>query len=291
MILLLFAVALSPFTADKVEIINAPEGNVVRLVGSVVIHAQTATITCQEATIYEARNLAVLSGAVKIVDSNSTVEADTAYHYLQGSMSLLKRNVSLHSKARSIFADSLVYDRGKEQADAFGNVKMVDTVQKFTALSRLGTYDLKRGIGRMTGQPRALLDRPEKPPIEVASKILEYQERKNMIHANDSVVVRIDSMLITGDTLTYDVSAKAGWISNIVMTERENRVTGNTGRFELVDGQLDEFEVLSGQGTYLTGEGTQNDITGSSILFRFSAGRATGIVVTGKPKGYLYLRQ
>ncbi len=291
MIVLLFMVTMSPFTADKVEIINGPDGSVVRLVGEVAIQTPTAKITCQEATIYEARNLAVLSGTVKIVDSNSTVEADTAYHYLQGSMSVLKRNVALHRQARSIFADSLVYDRGREQADAFGNVRMVDTVQKFAASSSIGTYDLRRGIGVMRGQPRALVDRAEKPPIEVTSKTLEYQERTNMMFARDSVAVRIDSMLITGDTLRYDINAKEGWISNIVMTEQENRVTGDAGRFELVDDQLSEFEVRSGQGTYLTREGSQNDIAGGSMLFRFSGGRATEIVVTGAPKGYLHLRQ
>lgn len=291
MILILWLIVISPFSADKVEIINEGNEQIVKLLGNVIIEEKDAKITCYEAVIYEGKDLAVLNGKVKIADTTGTIEADTAYHYLKELRSILKGNVVLKNKAREIYADSLVYTKKNELAQAYGRVRFVDTAQKFNALGKLGTYDLRRGKGRLEGTPQAFVQREGKSPIEINSKYLEFDERLSAIIARDSVKVQIDSLYVTGDTLTYYVNSKTGLITNLNIVERTNTMSGLSGRFTLRDSKLDEFEVSTGQGVYHTEEGTKNEITGGRITFKFKDGKTTAIEVVDSPEGLLFLKR
>ncbi len=291
MIFVYLLLTLSPFSADKVEIIRHEEGNIIRLLGDVIIDASTAKIFCQEATIYEFKDLAVLHGAVRIIDTSSTIEADTAYHYLSDERSLLKGNVILKKAARTIYADSLVYFGRRDYTQAFGQVKFTDSTQKLTARGDHGTYDLRQGRGYLEGSPRALIERENKSPIEVNSRIFEFIEKSNSIIAYDSVKVTIDSTFIEGDSLRYFLDKKEGLITNLTISEQRNNIIGDSGRFTLGDDRLEEFKIRNGHGVYLTKEGTKNEVDGGLIVFQFKDGRIYAIEVSDKPKGILYLRK
>ncbi len=291
MIFFYFLIWVSPFTADKVEIINLPGERVVKLAGNVIIDATPARIFCSEARVYEDRDLAILTGRVKIIDTASSVEADTAYHYLKGERSILKGNVTLFSGSRSIYAESLIYDRVKKFVQAFDSVKFVDTMQKFTSLGNRGSYDLKMGIGRLEDQPCAWIERKDKSPIYVWSRVFEYNAKKNWIVAYDSVRIVIDSIEVSGDSLRYEIDKKIGLIEKIRLTEANNSITGGSGRFALADENLSEFDVNQGQGVYITREGVKNEISGGLMRFKFNNGKAVAIEVYDRPRALLYLKK
>ena len=81
--LLIFLLCLTPFSADKVEIIRENGKSIVHLLGNVVIEDENTRITCSEASLNQTENYVVLIQDVKIVDENGEIKSNFAVYYFK----------------------------------------------------------------------------------------------------------------------------------------------------------------------------------------------------------------
>jgi hypothetical protein len=113
----------------------------------------------------------------------------------------------------------------------------------------------------------------------------------DLLYGFDSVVAIIDSVVVTCDTFVYDVKTEHGTMTKPVITEIDNQLVGETGRFVMKDNDIESLSVHNGWSEYYTEKGTKNVVEGEEITIVFDDGHATRIIVTGDPKGVVHMRE
>jgi lipopolysaccharide export system protein LptA len=281
--------ALSPFSADRVEILR--DSGVVHLIGNVMIESDSVRINCREARLYEAEGTFILEQDVTIQDTNGTITADRAQYFFRDKLGRLRGNVVLKSDNEVIRADSLEYDAGRRFARMYDNVRIEDTKNGMNAFGRQGWFDLGLDRGALNGQPHLEIAREGKSPMNVRAREFLLDVKADRFSGCDSVVALIDSITIRADTFDYDLKKEDGRLVQPRITEKDNVLSGKRGVFKLVKKAVDLFSVEEGESTYYTKEGSKNYVAGSALTILFKNGQAYKILVNGSPHGYLVNRK
>lgn len=282
---------LTPFSADRVEILRDSGQTVVHLIGNVKIESDSVNIGCREARLYEAEGVFLLEQDVTIRDTNGTITADRARYDFRGKIGQLRGNVALDSDREAIRADSLDYDANRRFVKMFSRVQLEDTANGMKAYGDQGWFDLGRDQGALLGQPHLEIKRDEKTPMIVRAREFSLDVKADRFSGYDSVVTLIDSITVTADTFDYDLKKEDGRLVRPRVTEKDNELTGQRGVFKLVEKALDLFSVENGESIYYTKEGSRNYVAGSALTILFKNGQAYKIIVNGDPHGYLVNRK
>ncbi|MCX7996015.1 MAG: LptA/OstA family protein [candidate division WOR-3 bacterium] len=281
----------TPFRADRVEIINKDGERIVYLHGGVEIKQDGTNITCRKAQLNETKGIVLLEDSVQIKDNMGEIKANTATYFLKERFSVLKGNVELISENQIIYSDSLEYDGAKRFIRMFGNIILEDRKNKVVAYGTEGWYDLKEETGRLMKGPKLELSRQDKSPIIIHAREFLLKNKENNCYGYDSVMAIIDSITLFCDTISFDIKTHRGSITKPLVVEKKNELKGISGEFVLKDKTIDYFKVKSGIAHYWAEDGSQNIIEGESIAVLFKEGRAFQVRVEGKPKGKLYPKE
>jgi lipopolysaccharide export system protein LptA len=239
----LFLLWATPFTADKLEIINEDGMSVVHLIGNVVIEDQTLKITCSQARLHESDDYVVLIDDVDIIDKNGEIKAAYAVFYFEDSKGYLKDSVTLFSGDEVITADSLFYDGVADQVKMFRDVVIDDKKNDLMAFGQEGWYDLKADEGYLFKEPRLEIAREDKEPMMVNAHEFRLRADSNQFFGYDSVVALIDSITIYCDTFMYNMRENIGTMVKPVVIEKDNRLHGQTGQFTVTDNEITVFRT------------------------------------------------
>lgn len=291
MIFLISLLAVTPFKADRVEILNQSGERIVYLLGNVEIEQEKTIIQCLVAQLNETRGYVFLKDNVFIKDENGEIKANSAIYFFDKKFSVLTGDVKLISENEIISADSLEYEGEKRIVRMFKNVMLEDTKNKVISHGEEGFYDLNAEIGSLKKEPRIKISRADKMPITILAREFLLKNKENLCFGYDSVVVFIDSITIYCDTLSYDFKKETGCMTRPSIFEKNNELRGIDGEFGLSNKNIDYFKVSSGIASYWTNDGAHNIIEGESINILFQEGRAFRIKVEGNPKGKLYLKE
>jgi len=289
--LLFFLIYLTPFSADRVEIIKENGESIVHLIGNVAIQDTNTQITCFEAKFNESKGVVVLVRDVKIVDKNGTINANSAVYYFSEKIGYLSGNVSLITDQQTISSDSLYYNGRNEYVEMFNNVRIEDPKNNLVAYSKKGWYDLAKEQGHLIDNPKLEISRENKEPIKIMAREFQLITQENILYGFDSVVAFIDSITISCDTLSYNTKTEEGSLIKPVITEKTNELTGESGKFQLRNKEIDSFSVENGWSRYYTKAGSKNEVTGLKISIIFKKGKAAKILVEGQPTGTLTLKR
>ncbi len=289
--LLVFLLNLTPFSADKVEIIREDSESYVYLIGNVVIEDESTKITCAEAKLNEAKGMAILNNNVKIAAPSGEINADAAVYFLQEQTSHLRGHVVLLTEDKIISSDSLFYDGKERFVEMFNNVKVEDTKNSFVAYAERGNYDLKQDQGSLSDMPRIEILRPNKEPMKITARTFLLQTEKNLLFGFDTVLAIIDSISVSCDTFSYNLKTERGDLTRPSILEKNNELTGEAGQFVLKSRNIDSFSVDRGWSRYYTKEGSENIVEGAKITIFFENGIAKKIIVEGAPRGVLNLKK
>ena len=115
--------------------------------------------------------------------------------------------------------------------------------------------------------------------------------RENLFYGHDSVVAIIDSITVHCDTITYDLVADTGTVAKPRVVEQQNLLEGMTGRFRMLDNEIDYFEVRDGWSRYYSESGSKNIVEGETIRIVFRDNKALSITVHGDAKGTMTHKQ
>ncbi len=288
---LIFLLCVTPFSADKVDIIREGNESIVHLLGNVVIEDEKAKITCVEARLNEKKNYVVLVQDVKIIDKNGQVSADFALYYFKDKKGYLKGNVSLLKADQIISSDSLYYSGTEELVEMFDNVKIEDEENNLRAYSARGWYDLHDDEGYLVDDPLLEIIREDREPMKIRAQRFQLNNNINTFYGFDSVIAIIDSITVHCDTFSYDLKTERGTMIRPLIVESKNELKGETGQFEMENKDIESLSVQNGWSKYYTKEGSKNIVEGEKISVIFQDGKASRIIVDGKPKGVLRLKR
>jgi len=289
--IILLLIAMTPFRADKVEISKEGDERIVHLVGNVVIDGGETVITCSEAAINEAHGWVKLSGAVRLVDENGEVNAQSAIYYFKEARGYMSDSVTVITADERIGSDSLYYDGTRDSVEMYGNVVMEDVRNSMVVVGERGWYNLAADEGSLFGTPELRIMREDKAPIVIHARAFKLVTKDNQFYGFDSVQAVIDSINVRCDTFSYDLKAEAGWMIRPIIKEKNNELTGTYGDFTMRNKEIELLGVTNGKSVYYTKEGSKNTVEGEKITVTFSDGKAKSIRVDGLPRGVLSLKR
>jgi lipopolysaccharide export system protein LptA len=289
--LLVALFTLTPFSADKVEIIKEQGTSFIHLIGNVVIEDDETKIVCDDARLYEEEDYVVLTDSVVISDKDGSIAADRAHYYFSSKKGYLGGGVRLVSESQVITAESLFYDGHRDYVEMERNIVIEDTEHNMFGYGEVGWYNLQDDIGHLEQAPRIELLREEKDPIYITASQFALYTRENMFYGYDSVVTRIDSITVLCDTFAFNLASDTGTMVRPEVIEDKNVLKGSAGEFALLDDQVDFFSVYYGSSVYHSEAGNVNNVEGDTITIYFEESRAVKIVVNGDPSGVLELKR
>ena len=284
-------IALTPFQADRVEILTEGNERIVHLLGNVVIEGSETRITCAEAKISETGGWVKLQKEVRLQDKNGEVNAGTAIYYFSEDRGFMSDSVTIVTADEKIFSDSLYYDGARDSVEMYGNVLIEDSKNDMTVAGGKGWYNLARDEGALSGEPRLDIARQDKTPITIYAETFKLYTDERIFHGCDSVRALIDSITVYCDTFAYDLKAERGTMVRPVIKEKNNELEGTHGQFMMKNKEIESVSVENGESTYYTKEGSKNVVEGDKIIIKFQEGKATMISVQGGPKGMLSLKK
>lgn len=287
----LLLLALTPFRADRVEIIEVERERIVCLFGNVVIENDDGVITCNEARINEAQGVIDLAGTVTMKDANGEINAGSATFYYEEDRGRLRDRVQIVTDRERITSDSMYYDGARNWVEMHGNVVIEDDQNSMTATGQTGAYDLALDEGSLSGAPELQIARAGKAPMLVQAVRFALFTRDDRFHGYDGVRAIIDSITVYCDTFSYDLRSETGALVHPVIREKHNELAGAAGSFRLKNREIERFEVVEGRSVYHTKEGSKNTIEGGRISITFSGGQAVRIEVDSLPRGVLHLKR
>jgi lipopolysaccharide export system protein LptA len=289
--LFLLLVALTPFQADRVEIITEGDERVVHLIGNVVIESNDTRITCGEAKISEAKGTVRLQQNVQLQDDNGQVNAGSAIYYFNQERGYLSDSVTIVTPDEKISSDSLYYDGMRDSVEMYGNVVILDEKNRMSANGDAGWYNLARDEGFLFGSPKLEVARENRAPITVYAAVFQLLTNEDLFIGYDSVRAVIDSVTVLCDTLSYNLEEETGNMANPVIKEKNNELKGTRGEFKLRNKGIESVSVGQGESVYYTKEGSRNVVEGETITIMFDAGEAKTIRVEGNPRGFLSVKR
>ncbi len=291
MMLVVFLLCVTPFSADKVEIIKENGESIVHLLGNVIIEDAKTKITCAEAQLNQTQNYVTLINDVRIIDKNGEIVSDYAIYYFKQKKGYLNGNVSLLTGGEIISSDSLYYSGLEDLVKMFRNVKVEDKKNNLMAYAERGWYDLKKDEGYLMDKPKLEVARENKDPMTIRAREFQLMTNSSEFYGFDSVIAVIDSITVHCDTLLYNLETENGNMTRPVMLEKGNVLKGESGHFIMRNKNIESFSVQRGWSQYHTDEGSKNTVSGRKISILFDDGKASKIVVEGEPQGILRMKR
>jgi len=284
-------IALTPFSADRIQIYKEDNESIVHLIGNVLIEGEETRITCAEAMINEQRGWVRLLSDVILSGENGEVVANSAIYYFNADRGFLRDSVTIITDNQRIYSDSLYYDGNRDSVEMYGHVVIEDGRNDMIVSGDRGWYNLERNEGVIFGDPELRIIREDKDPIIVYAGEFMLMTDEDLFMGYDSVEAVIDSITVICDTFSYDLESGIGDMSMPVIREKNNELNGTSGKFRLKDKEMDLLSVSNGQSVYYNDEGSKNIVEGESIEITFDHGKATKIRVEGRPRGVLDLQR
>lgn len=288
---LLILITLTPFSADKVEIIKEEGQSIIHLIGNVVIEDSQTTITCQRARLNEVDKTLVLYDSVRIIEDNGEIHGDHAYYVLSTREGHLRGNVVLLTGEQTVRAESLYYNGIKEQVRMYRDVVIEDPTNNLIARGQEGWYDLTSDIGYLLNEPDLAIAREGKEPIKITAREFKLHTADDLFYGYDSVVASIDSIRVYCDTFLYNLRTDDGEMIHPFVVEKNNELKGARGYLRMKDREVEIFRVEQGWSQYYAEGGSRNIVEGDTITIQFRDGKASKILVNGMPRGVLYMKE
>ena len=132
---------------------RTPEGDATVFRDSVVVTDEDTRITADLARMYEGKGLALISGAVHIINPDAQIWADSARYHLSDKMAELFGNVRVRQESLDIRAPKLLYQSREKSVLADSGVVLENVNRSFRLTGRKGTYDLDGDVGVVDSSP------------------------------------------------------------------------------------------------------------------------------------------
>jgi len=272
-----------PFTAqDRVEIITENGQRVVQLIGEVVFQKEGLRINCDQAKIY-GQESALLKGNIVLEESTTTILAESLKFTIPSRVGLFYHSCLIEADL-IIRSESLRYDPNTEEIAGFDSVVIEDTTNNTIIYGDFFRYNVKSGIGQMTGNSKFEILRDTIPPIRGRADTISYYREPDQINLIDSVVIIDQDLCICCDSLYYFNQSSSGDLFNLRIETPTGRIEGTSGTFKITDRKMESMTIDSAW-VEREEEDRIDQLRCLKLIVNFTDGRITRAKATGSPWG------
>jgi lipopolysaccharide assembly outer membrane protein LptD (OstA) len=220
------------------------------LFGDVKINQNTLTMWGDEGEYRKREDRLIMRRNVWVSDEGWEVTCDEARYNRATEYAWLVGNIEARDSVTTLYADSLFYDRNVEKTEAFGDVRITNEQEGFTAEGNHGLYYRDTGEAVIDRNPRLTVDPDSPEPVTIDSDTMRVFPDQKRALAYYKVKI------LKGNTVTQCDSA--------ALFDEENRV-------ELYGNPLAKQDLVSMKGlmmelTYNEEEVERIDIKGGAEI-------------------------
>ena len=278
----------SRLSAKHMSIERTPEGDATVFRDSVVVTDEDTRITANLARMYEGKGLALISGAVHIINPDAQIWADSARYHLSDKMVELFGNVHVRQESLDIRAPKLLYQSREKSVLADSGVVLENVNRSFRLTGRKGTYDLDGDVGVVDSSP-VLTWRRDKDSARVTSRQMFWYEKTSRALAQGDVRLKSGATELECDTVDFMSGPDSGLaLGKPRVRDSVSRASGDTMTFQVRNGALERVTIRNrATGEYRTEGGDSIVVAGRTIELRVAGGAIDQVEVTDLTSGQL----
>lgn len=245
---------------------------------SVRLHNPNYTVVTDTLDYANELEIAYFKGPTFIYSDQNTIYCEDGYYNTQTDLSEFNEHAYLKNVSQKLSGDKLIYDRNKGVGEAFDNVQIVDSTDRYIINGQYGYYTERDGRSLVTGEPEfiqydaidslylhgdtliaiqdsilgnKILVYPEvkfyRSDLQGAADSLCYSESDSLIEMYFNPILWAEDMQITGDTIY--LKSNGGVIENLFVFDHSFMVN-----------KLDSAKYNQIKGKKLTGYFDNNEL-------------------------------
>ena len=241
--------------------------------------------------------LATFLGPTYIRSEENTIYCQYGWYNTGTNISQFSQGAYIQGESNKLIADSMMYYRNTGLGEAFGNLKMIDTVEQITILGQYGKYERLSKLTLITGEPMAIKNIDGDSFYLKADTFLDIADttnnQKRVLNAYRKVRAYKSDLQAVADSMVYNFTdSTISFYTDPILWTDSNQITGDTiVVFRNQDG-LEHLEAYkNGFVIEKDPNGLFNQIKGKRIDAYFTKGRINRVEVDGNGQSVYYARE
>jgi len=241
-----------------------------------------------------ASKIATFVGPTYIRSEENTIYCQYGWYNTKDNVSQFSKGAYIEGESNKLVADSMMYFRNTGEGEAFGNLKMTDTLEEITITGQYGRYQRFSKTTLITGNPIAIKNIDGDSFYLRADTLLDLADtslaQKRQLKAYNNVRVFKSDMQALSDSLVYNFTdSTIGFYTNPVVWTDSNQITGDTILVYQNEKGLERLEAFkNGFVVEKDRNGFFNQIKGKLIEAIFTNGKLKRVNVDGNGQSVYY---
>lgn len=241
--------------------------------------------------------LATFLGPTYIRSEENVIYCQYGWYNTQTNTSQFSQGAYIEGTDNKLIADSMMYFRNSGLGEAFGNIKLIDTLEEITITGQYGKYDRRNKTTLITGEPMAIKNMDGDSFYLKADTFIDQADtslgQKRVLHAFRAVRAYKRDLQAISDSMVYNFTdSTIGFYTNPILWTDSNQITGDT---IIVFRNLDGLERLEAYKNGFVVEkdpnGLYNQIKGKYLEAFFIKGSIDKVEVDGNGQSVYYARE
>ena len=239
--------------------------------------------------------VATFFGPTYIHSEENVIFCNYGWYNTDKEISQFSKGAYIEGKQNKLLADSMMYYRSTGLGEAFGNLKLTDTVEQITITGEYGKYQRFTKTTLITGNPQAIKITDEDSLFLKADTLVDLADTsadRRLIAYRQVRLFKSDLQAVS-DSLEYNFTdSTIGFYQNPILWTDSNQITGDT---ILVFRNADGIEKVQAFNNGFIVEkdvnGLYNQISGKTLDAFFVTGKINRIEVNGSGQSVYYAKE
>lgn len=236
--------------------------------------------------------VAYFYGPTYIKSDENTIYCEYGWYNTDNNKSQFSKGSYIEGKNNKLWADSMEYDRNTGFGEAFGNIKMTDTIENILITGAYGSYKRLENITLITGNPMAISYSDDDTLYLKADTFIDQIDtaNKRALTAFKRVRVYRSDMQSLADSLEYNFTdSTIVFFGNPILWTDKSQITGDTIWVFRSHKGIDSLHARS-NGFIIEEDlnGLYNQISGRSIVAFFKEKKLKKVNVDGNGASIYY---
>ena len=245
----------------------------------------------------KASKIATFLGPTFIYSEENTIFCKYGWYDTDKNISQFSKGAYIEGAQNRLQADSMMYFRNTGEGEAFGNLRLVDTLEEVTITGQYGNYQRFTKTTMITGDPIAMKRIDEDSFYLSADTFVDRVDtsiaQKRLLHAYRNVVAYKSDIQAVSDSMSYNFTDSIiGFFDDPILWTDSNQITGDTILVYQNKFGLEKLEAFkSGFVIERDPNDLYNQIKGKQITAHFEEGAIYKVDVNGNGQSIYYARE
>lgn len=234
-------------------------------------------------------------GPTTITAQDNIIYCRYGWYNTETEKSLFTKGATIFAKSNTITADSLLYDRNTAIGKAFGNIKMVDSMQRVVIYGKKGVHYRNGGLTTITGFPLAKKAMDGTDSLWLIADTFNYinNDSNRLLTAFRNAKILTDDMKGVCDSLSYGVTDSTinMYVDPVLWTDN-NEISGLQMSILLRNSQIHRLNIFD-SAWIVQEEAPQhyNQITGDTMNNYFEENKLDRVLVYPNARSIYYAKE